>query len=362
MQRLMLTSVKCSLVLIVALFVGLYASTATGADELVVGVKEAPPFVMRDASGDLRGFSIDLARKIGSELDPPRQVRFEYVPDLKTHLESVEVGQVAMGIAATNVTAAREKQLDFSNPFFRDALEVVVPDRGSGFSLWDALLASDVPSVFLALLVFVGVASHLVWIMERGGGGFSRSYPVGVGQGVWWTVVTMSTVGYGDFVPKTSRGRALGVVIIFVGIVMFGVAVASLTAAATAQQFGSPIERLADLAGLRVAAVPDSTAAQELERRNIRTTPVASTAAGIEAVRSGTMDAFIHDRSQLAHALAKAAGGLMLVNRPFVQQSYAIAFPIGSPLRKEVNVVLQRLKEGEDSPYDAIYQRWFPTG
>ena len=73
------------------------------------------------------------------------------------------------------------------------------------------------------------------------------------------------------------------------------------------------------------------------------------------------MDAFVHDRSQLPYALSKAPGRLMLVNRPFVQQSYAIALPIGSPLRKEVNVVLQRLKEGDDSPYDAIYQRWFPT-
>lgn len=264
-----------------------------------------------------------------------------------------------MGIAATSVTAKREQQVDFSNPFFRDALDIVVPDRGTGFSLWDALLASDVPSVLLMLLVFVVAASHLVWFMERGRGGFARGYLTGVGQGVWWTVVTMSTVGYGDFVPKTSHGRGLGVAVIFVGIVMFGVAVASLTAAATAQQLGAPIERLSDLAGMRVVAIADSMAAQELGRRGIQATPVSSTGAGIEAVRQGTADAFVHDRSQLAYALSKASGGLMLVNRPFVQQNYAICFPLGSPLRKEVNVILQRLKEGEDSPYDAIFQRWF---
>ena len=338
-----------------------FPSVAVAAEELTVGVKEAPPFVMRDTSGAVRGFSIDLVREIASQLDPPRRVRFEWAPDLSSHLAAVEAGKVDLAIAATNVTAAREQQVDFSNPFFLDTLDAVVPEQATGFRLWEALLESDVPKVFFALLVFVVAASHLVWFLERGGGGFARSYLKGVGQGVWWTVVTMSTVGYGDFVPKTNRGRGLGVAVIFVGIVMFGIAVASLTAAATAQKLDTPITRLSDLAGMRVGALAQSTAAEELARRGIRAQPVDSTTAGLDAVRSRALDAFVHDRSQLLDGLSKAPGSLMLVDRPFVQQSYAIAFPIGSPLRKEINVVLQRLKEGDDAPFDAIYKRWFTT-
>jgi voltage-gated potassium channel len=35
---------------------------------------------------------------------------------------------------------------------------------------------------------------------------------------VWWTVVTVTTVGYGDFVPHTHLGRILGVFVMFSGI------------------------------------------------------------------------------------------------------------------------------------------------
>ncbi len=37
---------------------------------------------------------------------------------------------------------------------------------------------------------------------------------------LWWVVVTLSTVGYGDAVPLTVLGRILGAVIMILGIGM----------------------------------------------------------------------------------------------------------------------------------------------
>ena len=39
---------------------------------------------------------------------------------------------------------------------------------------------------------------------------------------IWYSIVTMSTVGYGDQYPVTNPGRVLGVVIIVVGVGIFG--------------------------------------------------------------------------------------------------------------------------------------------
>ena len=38
-----------------------------------------------------------------------------------------------------------------------------------------------------------------------------------VGQGVYWAIVTMTTVGYGDFVPETVLGRVLAAVVMLLG-------------------------------------------------------------------------------------------------------------------------------------------------
>ena len=39
---------------------------------------------------------------------------------------------------------------------------------------------------------------------------------------VWYMIVTMSTVGYGDLAPVTSLGRLIGSLIILVGVGVFG--------------------------------------------------------------------------------------------------------------------------------------------
>jgi voltage-gated potassium channel len=39
---------------------------------------------------------------------------------------------------------------------------------------------------------------------------------------IWYLIVTMSTVGYGDLYPVTDLGRLIGSVIIVVGVGVFG--------------------------------------------------------------------------------------------------------------------------------------------
>lgn len=49
-----------------------------------------------------------------------------------------------------------------------------------------------------------------------------------VGDGLWWTVTTVTGVGYGDLVPVTALGRLIGAVLMTVGLVLFSLIVAIL--------------------------------------------------------------------------------------------------------------------------------------
>lgn len=48
------------------------------------------------------------------------------------------------------------------------------------------------------------------------------------GDSIWWAIVTLTTVGYGDVVPKTTAGRAAGVMIMLTGIAVLGLLAGSL--------------------------------------------------------------------------------------------------------------------------------------
>ena len=52
-----------------------------------------------------------------------------------------------------------------------------------------------------------------------------------IGDGLWWSVQTVTTVGYGDHVPTNAIGRTVAAVIMVVGIGFLSVITATITSA-----------------------------------------------------------------------------------------------------------------------------------
>ena len=63
----------------------------------------------------------------------------------------------------------------------------------------------------------------LIWLLDK------RDFS-SVGQGIWWSLQTVTTVGYGDVVPHNAEGRIIAAVVMLAGIGFIAVITAAVTA------------------------------------------------------------------------------------------------------------------------------------
>jgi voltage-gated potassium channel len=72
--------------------------------------------------------------------------------------------------------------------------------------------------------IILCIASILILIVEDNSSGNIHTAQ----DALWWSFVTVTTVGYGDFYPVSGIGRIIAGILMFTGISMFGVLTASL--------------------------------------------------------------------------------------------------------------------------------------
>ena len=210
------------LLIVLCILPGLSYGQDTSKEPLVIAVKEAPPFSFKDESGKWKGLSIELWEKIASE----NKFDFTYSEmDLAHLLETSEVPHFDVGIGAISVTALREKNLDFSHPFFRSGLAMALPQENS-VSYWSSLVGVVFSKRFfkavLSLVLVLFFAGFLMWLFERKKNKeeFGESAIKGLGASFWWSAVTMTTVGYGDKSPRTFGGRFVALIWMFTSVIM----------------------------------------------------------------------------------------------------------------------------------------------
>lgn len=307
---------------------------------LIIGTKEAPPFAMKGDDGQWTGISIELWREVANRLGLRYELR-EY--DLQGLLEAVRTGQVAAGVAAVTATQEREEEMDFTHPIYSTGFGIALaPLHQPG---WRDVMTRFLSLRFLGalgvLVLALVAAGSLIWAVEHRANPEHFGGRSGLFSGFWWAAVTMSTVGYGDKVPKTVVGKLIGIVWIFVTVATLGTMIASLSSAITVSQLQSPILGPEDLHKASVATIAGSTSEQYLRQNRIRFRYADNLDEALRSVAERKVDAVVYDAPLLRYLVTRDyRDELDALPRTFGRQDYCIALPTGSLLREPINRVL----------------------
>lgn len=175
----------------------------SSSDTLIVGVAGSQPFVFPNASED-KGIAVDLWE--GLALKKGWTYSYRYFDQVEEAISELERESLDVLIGPISITSSRLEKIQFSQPFYNSSLAIV--SRSDELTFWQKIkpffsfrLVIAV-GIFLFILAIVG---SLFWLAERKNSPeqFPKDPINGIGNGMWFAVVTMSTVGYGDKAPVT---------------------------------------------------------------------------------------------------------------------------------------------------------------
>lgn len=298
-------------------------------DTLIIGYTQASPFIIKN-KGELEGISIWLWDKIASDLE----ISYEY-REMKfgEMLKGLENGEIDLSINPLTMTSERSKRMQFTHSFFASNSTVAIR-RASSFQKFFQFVYSFLSGNFLrgmvGLIIIITCFGLTAWLFERKANPSQfRSGWTGVWDGLWWSAVTMTTVGYGDKSPKTTGGKVVALIWMFTAIMFISGFTASIASSLTVNQLQWNPKGIEDFKEQKTGTVSSTGTAAYLKAHFFKNIELFDgLKAGLKALLAKKIDAFLYDEPIMTYRIAaqEEFSKLEILPIRFDLQFYAFAF------------------------------------
>ncbi len=317
---------------------------------LITGVLEAPPLCVKTADNQWEGFSVEIWKAVAENAG----ISFEFreFTDIKLLMEAFEKKEIDV-IPAVAVQE-RFESMDYSQSYLKSGLSIAVPAEGSEYRwvrIFEGLLSLQILKAIGFMIFLSLVAGIMVWVFEkrRNKEMFGKGTIEGIWNGIWWAMVTMTTVGYGDKSPTTVRGRIVALILMVLSFVFIASFTANITTSLTIDELRGRVRGFNDLYRARVGSLSGSAGAIFLSKQGIAVIPFKNFEEGLLAVAEKRIDAFVQDEYILKYqAKSEFPGRVQVLPGTFDEYFVSIALQERSLLRKPVNKALLKFMRSEN--------------
>lgn len=273
-------------------------------DTLTVGIFQNPPFVIKLDDNNFEGLSIELWENIAKSSN--LKFKYELHSDFISILKKLEYEEIDLTINPMDVNDLRVEKFDMTQPFSVSSIGVAIPylNRSTFAVFVSNIFSFEFLEIILLLVVIIFVFGFFLWLVERKHNKFQfRPGLLGLFDGIWWSAVTMTTVGYGDKAPKSNQGKAIAIIWMFTAVIIISSFTAGIASTLTISGLQTDIQNAEDIRlAENICTVGASNGETYLVQENIPTSQTyASPILALRAVAKKENDVLLYDKTVLQY-------------------------------------------------------------
>ncbi len=307
-----------------------FLAAQTVKDTLIVGYTEAPPFII-EKEASFEGLNIWLWKQVAADLEIDYRLKKMKFSDM---LEALKQGTIDVSINPLTITSERSKEMDFTHSYFASNSTIAIQKSTflqNLFQFFRSVINLNFLRAFFVLMFIVFLFGFITWYFEKKVNPEQfRPGLKGIWDGLWWSAVTMTTVGYGDKAPKSKTGKMIALIWMLTGLLFISGLTASVASMLTVNQLKSNPEGFYEFKERSVGCIKYSSTSKFLTEHFFKDIQLyKDIQLGLKDLSDRKIEAFLYDEPILKYRIAQneAFDNLILLPTKFDLQFYAFALP-----------------------------------